>query len=244
MHSRNPFTALGETIRAQRQRNQLPMRTLAERVGISNPYLSQIERGLRAPSDQVLESIAQALGTTSRALHEAAGLTPPGEEAEDVPEPAVLLALREDALLSDTQRRALESVYRAFTEGKVPVRRRRRRRIAAAHSEVAVAAAEAASAAVEAAAAAEASGGGAGRQPGRQRPRLPRQLPHPTRNRRTKPRRTTRPSRATSRRRCDRGAGALPGGRQDAEGADRGASATSALSAKPPYFSRSRIAAT
>jgi len=162
MHSRNPFTALGETIRAQRQRNQLPMRTLAERVGISNPYLSQIERGLRAPSDQVLESIAQALGTTGRALHEAAGLTPPGEEAEDVPEPAVLLALREDALLSDTQRRALESVYRAFTEGKVPVRRRRRRRIAAAHSEVAVAAAEAAaaeaaSAAVEAAAAAEAA---------------------------------------------------------------------------------------
>ena len=56
------------------------MRTLAERVGISNPYLSQIERGLRAPSDQVLDSIARALKTTGRALHEAAGLTPPGQE--------------------------------------------------------------------------------------------------------------------------------------------------------------------
>ena len=99
------------------------MRALAERVGISNPYLSQIERGLRAPSDQVLDSIARALKTTSRALYEAAGLTPPGAEADDIPDPAVLIALREDALLSDTQRRALEAVYRAFTEGKVPVRR-------------------------------------------------------------------------------------------------------------------------
>ena len=127
------------------------MRALAERVGISNPYLSQIERGLRAPSDQVLESIARALKTSSRALHEAAGLVPPGQEVDDVPDPAVLIALREDALLSDAQRRALEAVYRAFTEGKVPMRRRRRRRLAAAPAEVAAAAAEAAAAAVEAA---------------------------------------------------------------------------------------------
>ena len=157
MNDRDPSTALGETIRAQRQRSQLPMRTLAERVGISNPYLSQIERGLRAPSDQVLDSIARALKTTSRALHEAAGLTPPGQEADDVPDPPVLIALREDTLLSDNQRRALAAVYRAFTEGKAPMRRRRRRRLAAAPAEVAAAAAEAAAAAVEAAAAADAA---------------------------------------------------------------------------------------
>ncbi|MGZ4620397.1 MAG: helix-turn-helix domain-containing protein, partial [Frankiaceae bacterium] len=140
MNDRDPSTALGETIRAQRQRSQLPMRTLAERVGISNPYLSQIERGLRAPSDQVLDSIARALKTTSRALYEAAGLTPPGQEADDVPDPPVLIALREDTLLSDNQRRALAAVYRAFTEGKAQKRRRRRRRLAAAPAAVAAAA--------------------------------------------------------------------------------------------------------
>ena len=54
------------------------MRQFAEVAGISNPYLSQIERGLRAPSEQVLEGIAQALKLSSDALYEQAGVTPPG----------------------------------------------------------------------------------------------------------------------------------------------------------------------
>ena len=59
---------LGEIIRRQRELAELPMRQLAAMVGISNPYLSQIERGLRAPSDHVLRSIADSLQTSADAL--------------------------------------------------------------------------------------------------------------------------------------------------------------------------------
>jgi transcriptional regulator with XRE-family HTH domain len=63
-----PPSALGEIIRRQRELSAMSMRQFSELVGISNPYLSQIERGLREPSERVLESIATALRTTSNAL--------------------------------------------------------------------------------------------------------------------------------------------------------------------------------
>src|SRR5438270_12726099 len=89
--------ALGEIIRRQRELAEMSMRQFAEVAGISNPYLSQIERGLRAPSQQVLEAIAGALSLSSEALYEQAGMRPPGAEPE---ENAVLDAISDDPRLT------------------------------------------------------------------------------------------------------------------------------------------------
>ncbi len=113
---------LGEMIRTQRELASLPMRKLAEMVGISNPYLSQIERNLRAPSDQVLESIAQHLKLSSDMLYSTAR----GDDAAD--EPPVIAAVRRDPDLTRTQRAALEEMYRTFRAATVDNRRRGRRR--------------------------------------------------------------------------------------------------------------------
>src|SRR5690349_22998763 len=103
--------ALGEIIRQQRELAELSMRQFAELAGISNPYLSQIERGLRAPSQQVLDGIAKALKVSSDALYEQAGMAPPSEEEDGN---AVLDAISADARLTPRQRSALREVYRAF----------------------------------------------------------------------------------------------------------------------------------
>jgi len=91
------------------------MRQLADLVGISNPYLSQIERGLREPSEKVLDAIAQNLQLSADALQERGGRRPDGEETEDV-EPAVVAAIRADPKLTAPQREALLGVYRAFVD--------------------------------------------------------------------------------------------------------------------------------
>ena len=103
--------ALGEIIRQQRELAELSMRQFADLAGISNPYLSQIERGLRAPSQQVLDGIAKALKLSSDALYEQAGVTPPG--AEQQPN-AVLDAINADLRLTSRQRRALAEIYESF----------------------------------------------------------------------------------------------------------------------------------
>ena len=97
----------------------MSMRQFSELVGISNPYLSQIERGLREPSERVLESIASALRTTSDALYEQAGIDVDEPEAEG---PSVPDAVKADPRLNAAQRRALLAVYQAFVEA--PRRRR------------------------------------------------------------------------------------------------------------------------
>jgi transcriptional regulator with XRE-family HTH domain len=103
---------LGEIIRRQRELSELSMRQFAELAGISNPYLSQIERGLRDPSDRVLDAIASVLKVSVDALYEQAGVRPEEEE----PEPsAVEDAIREDPHLTGRQRQALLEVYRSFT---------------------------------------------------------------------------------------------------------------------------------
>jgi len=112
--------ALGEIIRQQRELAELSMRQFAELAGISNPYLSQIERGLRAPSQQVLDGIAKALQLTSDALYEQAGIRPPGGEPEDN---AVLDAINADPRLSVRQRKALAEIYESFVASSPPGRR-------------------------------------------------------------------------------------------------------------------------
>jgi transcriptional regulator with XRE-family HTH domain len=112
-------SSLGEIIRRQRELNEMSMRQFARAVGISNPYLSQIERGLRAPSEHVLEAIASSLETSADSLYEQAGV--PRDEADG--ESDVVSAIRADKALSARQRQALVQVYEAF----VAVGRTRRR---------------------------------------------------------------------------------------------------------------------
>lgn len=118
--------SLGEIIRQQRELAEMSMRQFADVAGISNPYLSQIERGLRAPSEHVLEGIANALKVSSETLYEQAGMTPPGE-ADEEQDTAVLDAIKADRRLTSRQRAALREVYEAFVataDAESPPRRR------------------------------------------------------------------------------------------------------------------------
>ena len=99
---------LGEFIKAQREMGQISMRRLADLSGVSNPYLSQIERGLREPSERVLDAIARSLETSTDALYEQAGMAP--QPSED----ATRSAIEEDERLTSRQRRALLEIYDAF----------------------------------------------------------------------------------------------------------------------------------
>jgi transcriptional regulator with XRE-family HTH domain len=108
--------ALGRTIRGERLGARLSLRELADRTGVSNAYLSQIERGLHEPSLSVLTAIAAALGLPLAALLARAGVLDGGQDAARDTEAAILA----DPALSEPQRVALLSVYRSF----VPPRRR------------------------------------------------------------------------------------------------------------------------
>lgn len=120
--SSSDYPTLGEIIRAQRELNEVSMRQFATMAGISNPYLSQIERGLREPSERVVESIARSLRTSADALYEQAGI---GDD-EDVS--AVVAAIAADPDLTARQRRSLTEIYEAFVaeSGGRPRRRRQR----------------------------------------------------------------------------------------------------------------------
>lgn len=113
--------SLGEFIRRRRELSEVSMRQFAELVGISNPYLSQIERGLRVPSEQVVRAIAAALHVSMDALYEQAGLNQNDEGPSQVVE-----AIREDPKLTARQRRALIDVYEAFVAAGGSPRPRRR----------------------------------------------------------------------------------------------------------------------
>jgi transcriptional regulator with XRE-family HTH domain len=110
-------TALGALIRKQRELQELSLRQLANLAGISNPYLSQIERGLRDPSEKVLEALAQNLELSAEALYEQAGRPRhrPDAPAPEDPEPNVVTAVKSDSHLTAAQREALLEVYAAFT---------------------------------------------------------------------------------------------------------------------------------
>jgi transcriptional regulator with XRE-family HTH domain len=119
-----PDSPLGDYIRRQRELQKLSLRQLADPVGISNPYLSQIERGLREPSEKVLDAIARNLELSAEGLYEQGGRRR-GEE-DDGEEPAVVAAIRADRSLTARQRQALLEVYDAFT-GRSSRRRRSER---------------------------------------------------------------------------------------------------------------------
>ncbi|HEX2029345.1 MAG TPA: helix-turn-helix transcriptional regulator [Nitriliruptorales bacterium] len=100
---------LGDYIREQRSRAQYSLRHLARLAGVSNPYLSQIERGLRKPSAEILQAIAKALQISSETLYVKAGIL---EERTDVPDLEVAILRDED--LNERQRAALIEIYRSF----------------------------------------------------------------------------------------------------------------------------------
>jgi transcriptional regulator with XRE-family HTH domain len=109
---RDQLEALGEFIRSQRKLAQLSLREMAERTQISNPYLSQVERGLHEPSVRVLRSIAQALNLSTEQILCQAGLLNPDEQAP--PTVNTEAAIKADPLLSRDQKEALLAVYRSY----------------------------------------------------------------------------------------------------------------------------------
>ncbi len=104
---------LGDFIRAQRQLANLSLRQLSALTQVSNPYLSQIERGLHEPSIRVLTSIANALNLSAETLLEQAGLMSETPRSSDV---ATEAAIRIDPRLTHAQRRALLGVYRSYVQ--------------------------------------------------------------------------------------------------------------------------------
>ncbi|WP_033213580.1 helix-turn-helix domain-containing protein [Kitasatospora phosalacinea] len=102
--------SLGEYIREQRRSAQYSLRQLAEVAGVSNPYLSQIERGLRKPSAEILQQIAKALRISAETLYVQAGIL----EERDGEGPGLRAAILADPLINERQKQALLSVYEAF----------------------------------------------------------------------------------------------------------------------------------
>lgn len=110
------LAAFGEYLRSQRRLANLSLREMAERTKVSNAYLSQIERGMHAPSVRVLRSIARALDLSAEAMLAQAGLlddVPAGDNGP-APPPSTEAAIRADRRLTDVQKEALLSVYRSY----------------------------------------------------------------------------------------------------------------------------------
>jgi transcriptional regulator with XRE-family HTH domain len=106
--------ALGEFIRTQRHLANLSLRELAARTEISNPYLSQIERGLHEPSVRVLKSLANALNVSAETLLAQAGLLEGEEKTTSAPKASTESVIRADPALSEDQKKALLGVYRSY----------------------------------------------------------------------------------------------------------------------------------
>lgn len=101
---------IGSFIRTQREAAQVSVRQLADRAGVSNPYLSQIERGLRKPSAEVLSQIAKALRLSAEVLYVRAGILEPGEVSQ------VHDAVMADTSITDRQKRVLLDIYASFLQ--------------------------------------------------------------------------------------------------------------------------------
>ncbi len=106
----NAVETLGDYLREQRVSARLSLRQLAEQAGVSNPYLSQIERGLRRPSAEVLQQLAKALRISAEQLYIRAGIVAPDEGIGG----SVELAVLGDPALSERQKQTLLDVYASF----------------------------------------------------------------------------------------------------------------------------------
>ena len=101
---------IGSFIRTQREAAQVSVRQLAEKAGVSNPYLSQIERGLRKPSADVLQQIAKALRVSAEVLYVRAGILEPSETSE------VRDAIIGDMAITERQKQVLLDIYTSFCQ--------------------------------------------------------------------------------------------------------------------------------
>lgn len=107
---RMKLAELGDFIREQRRGARLSLRKLSDLAGISNPYLSQIERGLRKPSAEILQAIAKALRISAETLYVRAGIL---DEERDLD---LIAEILKDQSISERQKQVLIDIYRSFTE--------------------------------------------------------------------------------------------------------------------------------
>src|SRR6202045_55304 len=112
-----PFRSVGDFIRTQRELMSLSMRQLAGLANVSNPYLSQIERGVYTPSAQVLKGIADALDMSAETLYREAGLL---DDSVERPGLSVEDAIREDARLTQGAKQGLIQVHRGLVATQQP----------------------------------------------------------------------------------------------------------------------------
>jgi transcriptional regulator with XRE-family HTH domain len=105
---------LGEFIRDQRLRERLSLRKLSGLAGISNPYLSQIERGLRKPSAEILQGIAKGLKISAETLYVRAGILEDGSVSD------LESAILAEPDLTERQKQTLLEIYRSFKQSEVP----------------------------------------------------------------------------------------------------------------------------
>ena len=115
LHVGGAVENLGDYLRDQRRQAQMSLRQLAEKSEVSNPYLSQIERGVRRPSAEVLQQIAKALRISAESLYVRAGLIDPDESGARMVEDAIAL----DPRLTERQKSALVDIYRSFVGADV-----------------------------------------------------------------------------------------------------------------------------
>ncbi|GAA4387618.1 helix-turn-helix domain-containing protein [Tsukamurella soli] len=108
-----PGADIGEFIRSQRLAAEVSIRQLAEKAGVSNPYLSQIERGLRKPSAEVLGQIAKALRLSAEVLYVRAGIL------EERPESPVRDAVISDTTITERQKQVMLEIYESFRRENV-----------------------------------------------------------------------------------------------------------------------------
>lgn len=101
---------IGSFIKAQREAAQVSVRQLAEKAGVSNPYLSQIERGLRKPSADVLNQIAKALRVSAEVLYVQAGILEPSAKSD------VRDAIITDTAITERQKQVLLDIYTSFVQ--------------------------------------------------------------------------------------------------------------------------------
>ncbi|BBY17921.1 helix-turn-helix domain-containing protein [Mycolicibacterium litorale] len=106
----NAAQDIGSFIRSQREAAQVSVRQLAEKAGVSNPYLSQIERGLRKPSADVLNQIAKALRVSAEVLYVRAGILEPSEAGQ------VRDAIVNDTAITERQKQVLLDIYTSFCQ--------------------------------------------------------------------------------------------------------------------------------